>query len=109
MAKAKKSKVPKVSSKEQLSARLSKVTGLLAGHGVVIMFIVAGATIGFALIKAHSYLNPSRDEGRYTDASGHNNYSKIDYKLVNKLEASLNRAPIKVTTSTSNRSNPFNE
>ena len=109
-SKAKKSKAPKTSSKEQLSQLLSRMTAVLAAHGVLIMFLLAGVTIGFALVRARGYLNPTRDEAAYTNATSHNNYSKIDYKLVNKLEASLNRAPINVGQSLSpNRSNPFSE
>lgn len=108
--KIKKVKAPKVSTKARLRAVTSRVSSLFAGHGVVIMFVIAGGTIGFALVRARSYLNPVRDESRYTEASAKNNYSKIDYTLVNKLEASLDRAPIDVTQSLApNRKNPFSE
>jgi hypothetical protein len=74
------------------------------------MFVLAGAMLGFSLIRARGYLDPVRDESRYTEATGKNTYSKIDYKLVEKLEASLNKAPVDVNPSLApNRSNPFSE
>ena len=106
----KKAKAPKKDSKEQLRKLASKVTELFAVHGVVIIFIVAGSTIGMALIRARAYLEPVRDETRYTEESGKNNYSKIDYKLVEKLENSLVKAPVDVNQNLApNRNNPFSE
>jgi hypothetical protein len=110
MAKKKKAKAPKVDSKEALRKYIAKATELFAVHGVVIIFIVAGATIGMALVRARAYLEPARDENRYTEESAKNNYSKIDYKLVEKLENSLVKAPVDVNQNVDpNRNNPFSE
>ncbi len=108
--KSKKPKAAKVSTKAQLRAVTTRARTVFAGHGVVIMFLIAGGSIGFALVRARSYLNPARDEERFTAATSKNKYSKIDYTLVNKLELSLNRAPIDVSQSLApNRKNPFSE
>jgi len=110
MAKKKKIPTPKTDPKAEIQRLIRKTTETFAAHGVVIMFVVAGAMIGAALVRSRSYLSPNRDESRYTEASGKNNYSKIDYKLVKKLEASLQKAPIDVTQSLApNRNNPFSE
>lgn len=108
--KSKKAKKSQQQSSAQLRQIVMQATQLFASHGVLIMFLVAGATIGFSLVRARSYLNPSRDEDRYNDNISHITYSKIDYTLVNRLEASLNRAPINVGQSLApNRKNPFTE
>lgn len=109
-AKSKKPKAPKSDMKAQFKGAVTKVTETFATHGVVIMFVLAGTMIGLALMRSRGYLNPVRDESRYTEASGRNNYSKIDYKLVSKLEETLNKAPVDVNPSLApNRNNPFSE
>ena len=94
----------------QLKKYLTMVGHVLNKHSVVVIFIVAGATIGYSLVRSQGYLNPLRDETRYTEASGKNVYNKIDYALVTKLQKSLNDIDIQVRQSLSpDRKNPFSE
>jgi hypothetical protein len=105
-----KSKKQKVSSKEQLQGIAQSAQKILAGHGVFVMIVVAGLSIGFALYKSRSYLNPYRDEAKYSELSVKNNYSKIDYTLVEKLSEVLTDAEITVSQDIApGRENPFSE
>lgn len=105
-----KSKKTKVSSKEQLQGLIARTKSVLAGHGVFVMIVIAGLSIGYALYKSRTYLNPYRDEAKYTELTNNNKFSKIDYKLVEKLSEVLNDAEITVSQNiTPGRENPFSE
>lgn len=100
----------KKSTKDQLLGATYKLRGILSVHGVFIMFIIAGASIGFALYKSRTYLNPVRDEAKYQELSSANNYSKIDYSLVTKLSQALKDIDVKASQDIDpNRKNPFSE
>ena len=109
----KKSKAVKkqhVSLKEQLTHAVKSTQAKLTGHGVFIMFVIAGAAIGFALYRSSTYLNPNRNENHYQEVSANNSYSKIDYTLVDKLQDALNDTDVTVNPELApNRSNPFSE
>ena len=108
--KTKKAKTPKTDLRTEVRKFQATFMSLFGAHGVVIMFLIAGSVIGFSLIRARSYLNPERNEARYEELSSKNSYSKINYTLVTKLEASLNKAPIDIQQQLApNRSNPFTE
>lgn len=94
----------------QLHSAANKALAVIGTHTVLIIFVIAGAAIGMALVRARGYLNPIRDENRYNQAVSKNTYSKINYTLVNKLQASLSSNDVKVNQSLSpNRNNPFAE
>jgi hypothetical protein len=109
MKKNKKIQKQKVTSKEQLQHAAEKTKALFAAHGVFIMFLLAGTSIGYALYKGKTYLTPIRDENKYQELSAQS-YSKIDYALVNKLSEALSDKQVTVTSSNNpTRSNPFSE
>lgn len=109
MKKQKKAQKKKINSKEQLAHIISIAKQILAAHGVFIMFLLAGASIGFALYKGKTYLEPVRDDAKYQELTA-KGYSKIDYNLVNKLSEALNDTDITVSQSKDpNRKNPFSE
>ena len=98
------------SKKEQLTALFNRVRKMLVAHGVFVMFVIAGLSIGFALYKSSGYINPPRDEAKYKELSANTTYSKIDYSLVQKLSESLNDPDVKVTQNIApGRKNPFSE
>ncbi len=110
LKKTKKNQIQKQDPKQQLAYKLLKVSRMFTEHAVVVMFIIGGLTVGVALLRARSYLNPARDENRYQEAASKNTYSKIDYKLVKKLQDSLTSAKISVSQAVDpNRKNPFSE
>ncbi len=83
---------------------------MLSAHGVFIMFLIAGASIGFALYNSRTYLNPVRDEVKYQELSSSNNYNKIDYTIVTKLSEALNDIDVKASQAIDpDRKNPFSE
>jgi predicted Zn-dependent protease len=100
----------KRSSKEQLDTVLYKLRSIFAAHGVFIMFVIAGSAIGFALYKSRTYLNPVRNEDKYQELSSKNNFSKIDYTIVDKLSDALKDIDVKASQAIDpNRKNPFSE
>lgn len=105
----KKSAKKKLDSKAQLLHMLDKSKAYLALHGVFFMFVLAGASIGYALYKGKTYLSPVRDEIKYQELST-SAYSKIDYNLVTKLSEALQDTDVKVTSDLDpGRNNPFSE
>lgn len=108
--KSSKKLTPKKSPKEQLMVYTDKLKATIADHGVFLMFIIAGLSIGFSLYKARTYLNPIRDETKYSELTANNNYSKIDYNIVSKLSAALEDTDVQANKNIDpKRSNPFSE
>ena len=94
----------------QLRELFARVSALFDGHGVLIMFVIAGAIIGFSLVRARGYLNPERDETRFSEGTAKNNFGSVDYTLVTRLQESLKDGNVTVTQSTDpNRKSPFDE
>lgn len=110
MKKKNKSTKQKKPTKTLLLAYVSGLVKVVKAHGVLIMFLVAGGAIGFALLRSQNYLNPPRDEAKYQELSAGVSYSKIDYTLVKKLESALSDTDVTVTQNLApNRNNPFSE
>lgn len=110
MSKKTKKTTNKKSQKDSLLDSLRSTQEFIAAHAFVIVFVVGGLSIGFSLVRARSYLNPSRDETRYTDGSAKINYSKIDQKILDRLKLTQNEQQSQVSKNLApNRSNPFNE
>ena len=108
--KKKKVNKPKADPKEQIRELLGRLSALFSTHGILIMFVIAGAVIGYSLVRARGYLNPERDEARYSEGTAKNNFGSVDYSLVTRLQESLKDANISVTQNTDpNRKSPFNE
>lgn len=103
-------KRPKKEQKESLIVLLRKLHDFVGIHAFVIVFVFGGLAIGFALVRARSYLNPIRDDDRYTEASAKLNFNKVDQKILNRLKLTQDDADVQVKQSlVPNRSNPFNE
>jgi len=110
MKKSKAAKKQKTNYKDVLKHAVHTAQAKLAGHGVFVLFLLAGAAIGFSLLRSRAYLNPVRDDNHYQEVVSSTNYSTIDLKLVNKLTDALNDTDVTVSPSLApNRSNPFSE
>lgn len=106
---AKKNNKKKVDSKARMLHVVEKSKVFLGVHGVFLMCLLAGVSIGFALYKGKTYLSPSRDEAKYQELSS-KTYSKIDYNLVTKLSQALSDQDVTISQNKDpNRSNPFSE
>lgn len=109
MKKIKKAKKNSVNSKEQLQLLANKIKAIFAAHGAFIMFLLAGTSIGYALYKGKTYLDPARDETKYSELTA-KSFNKIDYALVEKLSEALQDKNATVSQNKDpNRSNPFSE
>lgn len=105
-----KTKAPKQSLRVTAAIFGRRIFTFAVAHIVVIIFLVAGAAIGMALMQSRSLLNPARNEAHYQDLALKNKYSKVDYTLVNKLQKSINDKDIVVNPNLApNRKNPFSE
>jgi hypothetical protein len=110
MSKKTKKATHKKNQTASLLARLNHVQEFVAAHAFVIVFVVGGLAIGFSLVRARSYLNPSRDEDKYTSAASKLNYSKVDQKVLSRLKLTQNDQQSQVSKNLApNRTNPFNE
>lgn len=100
----------KKTSKEQVMLLADKLRQTFALHGVFIMVLIAGGSLGYALYKAQTYLNPVRNEARYQELTANNTYSKIDYTIVTKLSEALEDIDVQANKNIDpTRKNPFSE
>ncbi|MEI7632470.1 MAG: hypothetical protein WCJ60_04075 [bacterium] len=100
----------KKSSLKDIIKAFDGILNVLKVHGVLVMFLIAGAAIGFSLVRSQDYLDPARDEAKYNELSSGMSYKKIDYNLVKKLKSALEDTDVSVSQSLApDRSNPFNE
>jgi hypothetical protein len=107
--KKKKAKKSSINSREQLQLIAEKIKVIFAAHGAFIMFLLAGTSIGYALLKGKTYLDPARDEAKYSELTA-KSFNKIDYTLVDKLSEALQDKNATVSQNKDpNRSNPFSE
>ena len=110
MSKKPKKTVKKQSAKASLVTYVNHAQDFFATHAVMIVIVLGGAAIGYSLYRARTYLNPVRDESRYSDGSAKLNYSKIDDNVLGRLKLTQNDKDNNVNRSlVPNRSNPFNE
>ena len=79
-------------------------------HRFVLLFVILGAAIGFALIRTQSYLDIPRNEQRYSDETLLIKYKKIDEETLNTFRATQNDSGISVGSQFDpNRNNPFTD
>lgn len=95
---------------DSLKNSFNKYLGMINKHQVFIVLIIASAVLGYTLLQSRTYLNPERNEERYTEESLKVNYATIDQEVVDQLSATLDDASIDVDSNfVPGRTDPFSE
>lgn len=99
--------------KELLEKSENKGLGAVAyitKHRTVIIVFVASTAILAALIQTQSYLNPARNEDKYTEIKATISAKKIDKTKLEKLQTTQQDKAESVDSNfVPDRSNPFTE
>lgn len=87
-----------------------KVLGIIGKHRTVIIIFIACIAIFASVSQAQSYLNPVRNEEKYTEVQSSANSKKIDQTIVDKLSKTQNDQNSTVDSDfVPDRNNPFAE
>jgi cell division protein YceG involved in septum cleavage len=88
----------------------AKSIDFISRHRTVIVILVVCFAVIAALLQTQSYLNPTRNEDKYTEVITSVNPKKIDQEIVAKLEETQNDQNSSVDSSfVPDRNNPFAE
>ncbi|MCA9346472.1 hypothetical protein KC960_03195 [Candidatus Saccharibacteria bacterium] len=80
----------------------------VANYRVLILFMILGLAVGFALYRTGTFINISRDEQRYTEETARIKYSKIDEKIIESFSDKKTDKNVEVNSQYDpTRSNPF--
>jgi hypothetical protein len=95
---------------QKLQPVAMKYLGILYRKQVFIVLILCSAILIYSLLVSRSYLNPTRDEDHYQEASLSVNYATIDQSELDELSATINDKDIEVDSNFEpGRNNPFGE
>lgn len=87
-----------------------KIIGVIIKYRLTVVIMIAAASVMAALVQSGTYLNPPRNEERYSEEKVKINYSSIDEKIVEKLSKTQQDASIEVNENlVPSRNNPFAE
>lgn len=88
--------------------KISEIIVLGTRHRFVLIFIILGAAIGFALLRTQSFIDIPRNENRYNEGVQTINYKTIDQKTLEAFKNVLNDQQVQVDSKyDSDRNNPF--
>ncbi len=95
---------------DQLQAKGLKIVRLATNHRFVLLFIILGSAIAFALVRTGSYLTIPRDQARYEQEVQAIQYKQIDKETLDKFRTDNQDKDIQVDSNFDpDRKNPFNE
>ncbi len=87
-----------------------KVLGIIGKHRTVIVIFIACIAILASVLQAQNYLNPVRNEEKYTEVQSTANTKKIDQTIVDKLSKTQEDQNSTVDSNfVPDRNNPFAE
>lgn len=82
----------------------------ISNHRTVIVIVVASVAILFAVLQAQSFLNPPRNEEKYTEIKSSISIREIDEETLRKLESTLEDKENEASSNLAqDRTNPFAE
>jgi len=92
---------------KKLSIRLLDVA---SRHRVILMAILVGIAVSFALVKTRSFIDIPRNEAKFTDEKLKIHYDSIDQQTLNDFKSAQQDTNVQVNPQFEpNRSNPFSE
>lgn len=84
--------------------------GFISKHRTVIMVIVASAAVIAAIMQTQNYLNPARNELKYTELKSSVTTKSINQEILTKLQATQEDKTESVDSNfVPDRKNPFTE
>lgn len=93
---------------EQLKKYLSTLIETLTKHRFILIFVILGAAISFALLRTQSYIDIPRNETRYNEGVLSINYKEIDTETIKSFQEKINDGSVNVESQfDSTRDNPF--
>jgi cytoskeletal protein RodZ len=88
----------------------SELMKFISKHRVVIVILVASSAIILAVFQTQSYLNPERNEDKYTEVKSSLTIKQLDEEVIDKLETTqLDQENTASSSFVEDRTNPFTE
>lgn len=79
-------------------------------HRVILMLLVIGVAVSFALIKTRSFIDIPRNETRYSDEKLKIHFNSINQQTLSEFKAAEQDTSVEVNSKFNpNRSDPFSE
>lgn len=88
----------------------TKLIDTASRHRVILMILLVGAAVSFALIKTRSFIDVPRNEAKYSEEKLKIRYSGIDQQTLQDFTSAQQDKAVEVNPQFEpNRSNPFSE
>ena len=95
---------------EKLRNYLTRYASVVTRYRFVVMFMIVGAAVSFALLKTRSFIDIPRNEERYNEEVLMIQYKSIDESILEEFKDAQQDDTIEVNPSFDpDRSNPFSE
>ena len=111
MTQKKKHQTPQINlSADSLKHAADRIVSMITVHRFVLLFIILGAALVFALLETRRYIDIPRNETLYQEEITKINYKRIDKELLDSFDDARNDQAVEVDTQfTPDRTNPFTE
>jgi hypothetical protein len=102
-------KEPKIQT-EQMKKTAFAIIASLTKHRFVLIFVILGAAISFALLRTQNYIDIPRNETRYNEGVLTINYKEIDTETIKSFQEKIDDGNVSVDSQYDpDRDNPFIE
>ena len=92
----------------KLQHTASQIVQLCTKHRFILLFMILGTAVGFALIRTSSYIDVPRNEARFIEEKLKIKYKQIDLESLASFDAAQQDEQIEVGSQFNpNRNNPF--
>lgn len=93
---------------EKIKKNAISAVDYATSHRILLLFIILGFAIGFALYKTGTYIDVERDNQRYTEETAKIKYNKIDKNILDSFSNKQTDSNVEVNSKYDpNRNNPF--
>lgn len=93
---------------EQLKKRFSSIITTVTKRRFILIFVILGAAISFALLRTQSYIDIPRNESRFNEGILTIKYKEIDAETLKSFQEKLDDQSVEVDAQFDpDRENPF--
>ena len=93
---------------EKIKRTLTRLVELCTKHRFILLFMILGTAVGFALIRTSEYIDVPRNETRFVEEKLKIKYKQIDLEALASFDAAQQDEQIEVGSQFNpNRNNPF--
>lgn len=93
---------------DKIKRSLTGLVELCTKHRFILLFIILGTAVGFALIRTSEYIDVPRNETRFVEEKLKIKYKQIDLEALASFDAAQQDEQIEVGSQFNpNRNNPF--